>query len=442
MAALALCHDFMMAWGYWTCYSSYSGPNTVGGRGGQQAHGGRGGQVLLDRQQPQNNELYYHHSKQNNSAKQHSRDRSLERESRQLLISNSTGTGNSASDNSSGGQKLSNHHANVATENHVEPEKVAFERRLLLGDPDWGSRTIADRNTLPRKKQPEYDKNSDRDNNAIYGASTACTGGASTSNSSRGRRGSSKMVSTPPDSLSRKSMEEEDDNFCPACAQNSNRESRVSFGSLASSSRGSSNKHQRTRSRSQDDDCDYSSDHGEGHVPCVAPGERHVHHDRGGSGGHHGSGRHDRGGGGGHESSHVSSSLPTPPPPPFCSQRDLIRHQASLLETINQKMAFLSAFKLPPAMNTNPMVQHQAPPPQVPNPPPVQSATAASHAAAASMNISSKYNTIGPSASAYYFEHQSQPPLPSAASVASQQQSRSRSSSHHPVTESKRSSSR
>ena len=432
-----------MAWGYWTCYSSYSGPNTVGGRGGQQAHGGRGGQVLLDRQQPQNNELYYHHSKQNNSAKQHSRDRSLERESRQLLISNSTGTGNSASDNSSGGQKLSNHHANVATENHVEPEKVAFERRLLLGDPDWGSRTIADRNTLPRKKQPEYDKNSDRDNNAIYGASTACTGGASTSNSSRGRRGSSKMVSTPPDSLSRKSMEEEDDNFCPACAQNSNRESRVSFGSLASSSRGSSNKHQRTRSRSQDDDCDYSSDHGEGHVPCVAPGERHVHHDRSsGSGGHHGSGRHDRGGGGGHESSHVSSSLPTPPPPPFCSQRDLIRHQASLLETINQKMAFLSAFKLPPAMNTNPMVQHQAPPPQVPNPPPVQSATAASHAAAASMNISSKYNTIGPSASAYYFEHQSQPPLPSAASVASQQQSRSRSSSHHPVTESKRSSSR
>ena len=441
MAALALCHDFMMAWGYWTCYSSYSGPNTVGGRGGQQAHGGRGGQVLLDRQQPQNNELYYHHSKQNNSAKQ-PRDRSLERESRQLLISNSTGTGNSASDNSSGGQKLSNHHANVATENHVEPEKVAFERRLLLGDPDWGSRTIADRNTLPRKKQPEYDKNSDRDNNAIYGASTACTGGASTSNSSRGRRGSSKMVSTPPDSLSRKSMEEEDDNFCPACAQNSNRESRVSFGSLASSSRGSSNKH-RTRSRSQDDDCDYSSDHGEGHVPCVAPGERHVHQDRGhGSGGHHGSGRHDRGGGGGgHESSHVSSSLPTPPPPPFCSQRDLIRHQASLLETINQKMAFLSAFKLPPAMNTNPMVQHQAPPPQVPNPPPVQSATAAAHAAAA-MNISSKYNTIGPSASAYYFEHQSQPPLPSAASASSQQQSRSRSSSHHPVTESKRSSSR
>ena len=131
----------------------------------------------------------------------------MERESRQLLISNSTGTGNSASDASSGGQKLSNHHANVS-ENHVEPEKVAFERRLLLGDPDWGSRTIADRNTLPRKKQPEYDKNcGEVDNNAIYGVSTACTttgGATSTSNSSRGRRGSSKMVSTPPDSLSRK----------------------------------------------------------------------------------------------------------------------------------------------------------------------------------------------------------------------------------------------
>merc|ERR1719500_28167 len=56
------------------------------------------------------------------------------------------------------------------------------------------------------------------------------------------------------------------------------------------------------------------------------------------------------------------------------------------------------------------------------------------------MNISSKYNTIGPSASAYYFEHQSQPPI-----HAQPHHSRSRSSSHHPVTEAsegKRSSSR
>ena len=29
---------------------------------------------------------------------------------------------------------------------------MAFERRLLLGDPDWSMRTAADRNTLPRKK--------------------------------------------------------------------------------------------------------------------------------------------------------------------------------------------------------------------------------------------------------------------------------------------------
>ena len=37
-------------------------------------------------------------------------------------------------------------------QNHIEPEKMAFERRLLLGDPDWSMRTAADRNTLPRKK--------------------------------------------------------------------------------------------------------------------------------------------------------------------------------------------------------------------------------------------------------------------------------------------------
>ena len=133
----------------------------------------------------------------------------------------------------------------------------------------------------------------------------------------------------------------QDDNFCPACAQNSNRESRVSFGS---SSRDSSNRPtaMRGRSRSQDDD-EYSSD---------ARGNA------------------------------LSSSLPTPPPPPFCSQRDLMRHQASLLETINQKMAFLSAFKLPPHPNKQQLVAAQA----------------------AMVQASPKYNTIGPSASAYYFD--------------------------------------
>ena len=291
-----------MAWGYWTCFSSFSVENQRN-----------------QLQYQQNNELYYHRSKTQ-------RDRSVERE---RLINNSA----ASSDNSSGkhtkNAAISNHQAE---NHHVEPEKVAFERRLLLGDPDWGSRTIADRNTLPRKKQPEYDKSQE----VVY-------------NSSRGsdRRASSK---TPPDSISRKS----DENFCPACAQNSNRESRVSFGSLASSSRGSSNQNrentrnsqQRLRSRSQDDE-DYSSDA------------------RGGV---------------------LSSSLPTPPPPPFCSQRDLIRHQASLLETINQKMAFLSAFKLPPNSMAMPAMQQQ--------------------------NIP-KYNTIGPSASAYYFSNeQPQPPPP------------------------------
>eukprot|EP00093_Oithona_nana_P000535 00535.XXX_122_829_1 [CDS] Oithona nana genome sequencing. len=188
-----------MAWGYWTCYSYNSVQNAV---------------ANTRRNLQQNNEqLFYHNKKQ-------PRERSTERSESRLLIGNVGGNSNSA---------------------------VAFERRLLLGDPDWGSRTIADRNTLPRKKQPEYDKNSD----AIYGSSAA--------NSSRGRRGSSKMdknnSETPPDSLSHKSQ---DDNFCPACAQNSNRESRVSFGS---SSRDSSNRPtaMRGRSRSQDDD-EYSSD--------------------------------------------------------------------------------------------------------------------------------------------------------------------------------------
>ena len=288
-----------MAWGYWTCYSSFTVNNSS------------------NRRPQQKNELFYHPQK---------RDKSQER-----LINNSTTFTNnavvastSASDNSS-----SKHQPQ---ENHVEPEKVAFERRLLLGDPDWGSRTIADRNTLPRKKQPEYDKNSE----VFYGT---CN-----SSNSRERRSSSKMATTPPDSMSRKS----DDNFCPACAQNSNRESRVSFGSLASSSRGSSN-HQRpnlrTRSRSQDDD-DYSSNHG----------------------------------------GILSSSLPTPPPPPFSSQRDLIRHQASLLETINQKMAFLSAFKLPPHHTQAALMAAAASSPHA--------VTGPSVAAAA---MAAKFNTIGPS---------------------------------------------
>ena len=205
------------------------------------------------------------------------------------------------------------HKPHVAASNHVEPEKVAYERRLLLGDPDWSNRTIADRNTLPRKKQPEYDKSSGSE--ALY----APKGNPSQRHS---------PAVTPLDSGSRKS----DDVFCPACAHHSatsqsNRDSRVSFGSIASSSRGSRGSSARggappppghsvpplrARSRSQDDDDRCSS----------------------------------RGG--------LSSSLPTPPPPPFSSQRDILAANAAanyrgrpstLMETINQKMSILSTFK-------------------------------------------------------------------------------------------------
>jgi hypothetical protein len=334
-----------MAWGYWTCYNtSFAIQN-------------RRHEVAAF--SPPRDDR--------------SRERSLERE-RSFVTASSSNSADSIQ-KSHGGQQKRGHPGGAAAadqhiynpeqpENHVEPEKVAFERRLLLGDPDWGSRTIADRNTLPRKKQPEYDKNSTPE--VFYGTTTA-TAPAHSSNrgvpvntTTAGRRSSSKMAITPPDSLSRKS----DENFCPACAQHnsSNRESRVSFGSLASSSRGSSNAppgHHaggvpiRIRSRSQDDD-DCSSD---------ARGA-------------------------------LSTSLPTPPPPPFSSQRDLIRHQASLLETINQKMAFLSAFKLPPP--------HQG---VLPPPPPMPAANTASLAAAvaAQRNMATKYNTI--ESSAYYFSN-------------------------------------
>ena len=153
-----------MAWGYWTCYSNNGyGAN----RRGQQ----------------KNNELFYHPQK---------REKSQER----LITNSTTFTNNtvvSASEASAASavvadnnsvkrqqqQQLAHAHQHGQDVNHVEPEKVAFERRLLLGDPDWGSRTIADRNTLPRKKQPEYDKNSE----VLYG-------GTCNSSNSRGERSS------------------------------------------------------------------------------------------------------------------------------------------------------------------------------------------------------------------------------------------------------------
>lgn len=275
-----------MAWGYWTCYNSH-------------AFQPRRTQPPLPFSPPGK------------------RERSLERESGQRHHAVAT----SFASSSNSADSISKHH-HTTTNNHVEPEKVAFERRLLLGDPDWSSRTVADRNTLPRKKQPEYDKSSNSE--MFYGTTS---GG--------GRSGKSPEISqTPPDSLSRKS----DDVFCPACAQhsqaNSNRESRVSFGSVASSSRGSSSARNavapsatmpipiRVRSRSHEDD-ECSSSRGA-----------------------------------------LSTSLPTPPPPPFSSQRDILtqhqRHAASLMQTINQKMAFLSSFKLP-HHPIPPPPQHSAP---------------------------------------------------------------------------------
>ena len=278
-----------MAWGYWTTYSTYAIRQT-----------GRENQRALSP-----------------PAK---RERSLERESRERerqAGGSSGGQGESgsrtpgsfglgSSGGSAGGSLVHRPYPPQQQSNHVEAEKVAFERRLLLGDPDWSSRTVADRNTLPRKKAHEYDR-------------------GSTSEGIYGKNGHS-PVTTPVDSGSRKS----DEMFCPACAQHSatqsnNRDSRVSFGSVASSSRGSRGSSSarggsaavpipmRSRSRSHDDDERSSCSRGGG----------------------------ESGGGAGA----FSSSLPTPPPPPFSSQRDILQQHSALMETINQKISILSSFK-------------------------------------------------------------------------------------------------
>ena len=267
-------YHYVMAWGYWTTYSATA-------------------QTLHSR---------HHRGPQSPPFK---REHSLEREARaekeRLLKSNSSGSIHEA-DTGGGGGGIVRGSQQV---NHIAPEKVAYERHLLLGDPDWSNRTIADRNTLPRKKAfDQYERGSISPPEEVYYSTQ-------------------KSPITPPGSgASRKSS---DDVFCPACAHqsasqhtSSNRESRVSFGSVASSSRGSSGIHaghlgpsrgpprrsisvRVNRSRSQEDD--ESSGHG----------------------------------------GMASSSVPTPPPPPFLSQRDLVH--SSLLETINQKMSILSSIR-------------------------------------------------------------------------------------------------
>jgi len=255
-----------MAWGYWTTYSTHT--------------------VRPPGQETQQQTL----------SPPSKRDRSLESRDRERLV-----------------QVETNHRAHGSgslqhkpyQSNHVEAEKVAFERKLLLGDPDWSSRTVADRNTLPRKKHHDYERSLTSE--ALYG-----------------KNGHS-PATTPIDSVSRKS----DDTFCPACAQHNtshtvnNRDSRVSFGSLASSSRGSSSARggssaipipMRSRSRSHDEEERSSYPHG-------------------------------RAGGPNLQMSNFSSSLPTPPPPPFSSHRDIRHHHPSFMETINQKISILSSFK-------------------------------------------------------------------------------------------------
>ena len=274
-----------MAWGYWTTYSTYATRQT-----------GRENQRALSP-----------------PAK---RERSLERESRERerqaggggqAESGSRTPGSFGLGSSGGSAGGSMVHRPYQQSNHVEAEKVAFERRLLLGDPDWSSRTVADRNTLPRKKGLEFDRGSGSE--GIYG-----------------KNGHS-PVTTPVDSGSRKS----DEMFCPACAQHSaaqanNRDSRVSFGSVASSSRGSRGSSSarggsaavpiplRSRSRSHDDDERSSCSRGGGGDVGSGPGV-------------------------------FSTSLPTPPPPPFSSQRDILQQHSALMETINQKISILSSFK-------------------------------------------------------------------------------------------------
>ena len=257
------------------------------------------------------------------------RDHSLERESRaekeRLLKSSSSGSvhnqdGSVDSSGNSFGRGQApppphGHHAKPVA-NHVAPEKMAYERHLLLGDPDWSNRTIADRNTLPRKKPYDYERGSISPPEEVYYSSQ-------------------KSPMTPVESgNSRKSS---DDVFCPACAHqsqqnSSNRESRVSFGSIASSSRGSRGSSggaggggrpmsSRMRSRSQEDD----ESSGRGGV--------------------------------------LSSSVPTPPPPPFLSHSDIVH--ASLMETINQKMSILSSIRNslpPPKYPLHPSTSYHHPP--------------------------------------------------------------------------------
>jgi len=231
-----------MAWGYWTAYST-----------------------CATKQTELTNCVLSPPSK---------RERSLERKSREL--ERLAHTDSRARIPESLGQSSFGRSAT-----HIQADKVAFERRLLLGDPDWSNKTTADRNTLPRKKGHE-------DSDYI------------------------KNGHSPPilDSLSRR----DDEMYCPACSHGSDyRESRVSFGSVASSGRGSkcSSTAPPLSNRSKSNGDDERSSYGDGFESGTG---------------------------------NISSSLPTPPPPPlFRSQFELLQRQTALMQTINQKISLLSS---------------------------------------------------------------------------------------------------
>ncbi|CAB4057308.1 unnamed protein product [Lepeophtheirus salmonis] len=138
-------------------------------------------------------------------------------------------------------------------------DRIAYERHLLLGDRDWSEKTVADRNTLPRKKNPSDFEKTSTPSPPPFNISTI----------------DNSVFKGGEDSESKKS----EDLFCPAC----HRESRVSFGSITSSRESS---HGRTKS--EDDSIIASVNNNANSEVKLDEVAQGLH----------------------------SSSLPTPPPPP------------------------------------------------------------------------------------------------------------------------------
>eukprot|EP00096_Caligus_rogercresseyi_P013742 TRINITY_DN6346_c0_g1_i1.p1 TRINITY_DN6346_c0_g1~~TRINITY_DN6346_c0_g1_i1.p1 ORF type:complete len:338 (-),score=124.52 TRINITY_DN6346_c0_g1_i1:183-1196(-) len=103
--------------------------------------------------------------------------------------------------------------------------RLAYERRLLLGGPEWSSRTPADRNTLPRKGKEGGGGTSSTPDESLLWQNSILGGGSSSKKSEDG--GEDGVVGG---GTTDGEDEEEEDIYCPACHA-----SRVSFGSLSSS---------------------------------------------------------------------------------------------------------------------------------------------------------------------------------------------------------------